>query len=258
MRQKINAGNWKMNKTYGEALMLATEVAGAAAKEHHPGMLTILAPAFPFISGVARCTDGTDGVAVAAQNCHGEESGAYTGEVSVGMIISTGARYVIIGHSERRRYFQETDEILLKKLRTALAHGLRPVFCVGETLVQRDAGNHFDVIAAQLEQTVSQVDEAQARELIVAYEPVWAIGTGVNASAAQAQEMHAFIRKTLAGKFGAPVADSIPLLYGGSCTAGNCGELFACPDVDGGLIGGASLKSEEFLTIRRTMLARMA
>jgi triosephosphate isomerase len=257
MRLKIIAGNWKMNKAYGEALMLATEVAHDSVNDKHHGLLTILAPAFPFLSAVSRSIDGFDDFAVAAQNCHFEESGAFTGEVSVQMIISVGARYVIIGHSERRLYFNETDELLLKKVNIALEHRLKPIFCFGETSAQRQSGKHFETIAAQLNNTILQLEENEIRNVILAYEPVWAIGTGVNATPAQAQEMHAFVRKTIADKFGKTIADSISILYGGSCNAKNAAELFSCADVDGGLIGGASLHHEEFYQIRKTMITQL-
>ncbi len=257
MRLKIIAGNWKMNKAYGEALMLATEVAHDSTNTKHPGLLTILAPAFPFLSAVSRSIDGFDDFAVAAQNCHFEESGAYTGEVSVQMIISVGARYVIIGHSERRNYFHETDEVLLKKINVALDHRLKPIFCIGETAAQRQAGKHFETITAQLKNTIFHLPENSIGNLILAYEPVWAIGTGVNATSAQAQEMHAFIRKTISEKFGTQISDSISILYGGSCNSKNAAELFSCEDVDGGLIGGASLDHLEFSAIRKTMIAQL-
>lgn len=257
MRLKIIAGNWKMNKAYGEALMLATEVAHDSVHDKHPQLLTILAPAFPFLSAVSRSIDGFEDFAVAAQNCHFEEAGAYTGEVSVQMIISVGARYVIIGHSERRLYFNETDEVLLKKINIALEHRLKPIFCFGETLTQRESSNHFETIASQLGNTILKLEESEVKNVILAYEPVWAIGTGVTASPAQAQEMHAFVRKTIADKFGKQIADSISILYGGSCNPKNAAELFSCNDVDGGLIGGASLNHEEFSAIRKAMIAQL-
>lgn len=257
MRKKIIAGNWKMNKTYGEALMLGTEIADIVSRENHPGLLTILAPAFPFLTAVSRAVDSTDGIEICAQNCHTEVSGAFTGEVSVPMIISCGAHYVIIGHSERRTYAGENDALLLAKLKIALGSGLKPIFCIGETLEQREGGKHFETITAQLQNTLFHFDDVLIRSTVIAYEPVWAIGTGKNASAEQAQEMHAFIRQTLAGKFGKPVADSISILYGGSCNPKNASELFACPDVDGGLIGGASLVAEDFAAIRRAMMEKM-
>lgn len=258
MRLKIIAGNWKMNKTYGEALMLATEVAYDAGKVHNQRLLTILAPPYPFISAVSRSIEGTSGLAVAAQNCHYEEAGAFTGEVSVPMIISAGARFVIIGHSERRIHFHETNELLLKKINAATSHGLKPIFCIGETAEQRNAGKHFETIKEQLDQTIFQLNEFTFLEIIIAYEPVWAIGTGVNATAQQAQEMHAFIRNAIATKFNTKLADSVSILYGGSCNPANAAELFACEDVDGGLIGGASLNTVDFSAIRNAMLQRLA
>jgi triosephosphate isomerase len=258
MRLKIIAGNWKMNKTYGEALMLATEVAYDAGKAHHQRLLTVLAPPYPFISAVSRSIEGTDGLAVAAQNCHYEETGAFTGEVSVPMIISAGARFVIIGHSERRSYFKESNEMLLKKVNAAISHGLKPIFCIGETAEQRNAGKHFDTIKEQLEETIFQLSEFSFLEIIIAYEPVWAIGTGVNATAEQAQEMHAFIRNAIATKFNTKLADAVSILYGGSCNPANAAELFACADVDGGLIGGASLNTEDFSAVRNAMIRHLA
>ncbi len=258
MRLKIIAANWKMNKTYGEALMLATEVAYDAGKIYHQRLLTILAPPYPFISAVSRSIEGTDGIAVAAQNCHYEEAGAFTGEVSVPMIISAGARFVIIGHSERRTYFNETNELLLKKTKSAINHGLKPIFCIGETKDQRNSGKHFETIQAQLDQTIFQLNEFSFLEIIIAYEPIWAIGTGVNANAAQVQEMHAFIRKSIAEKFNQKLADSVSIIYGGSLNPKNATELFTCKDVDGGLIGGASLNTEDFSSIRKAMINCLA
>lgn len=257
MRLKIIAGNWKMNKTYGEALMLATEVALDSAKAYHPGLLTILAPPYPFISAVSRSLDGSKNVAVAAQNCHYEETGAFTGEVSVPMIISTGGRFVIIGHSERRMHFNETNDVLLKKINAAISHGLKPIFCIGETAAQRNSGKHFDTIKTQLEETVFKLNESEFPDVIIAYEPVWAIGTGENATAAQAQEMHAFIRNAVSAKFNKKLSDSVSILYGGSCNPANAAELFACEDVDGGLIGGASLNTDDFSAIRNAMIRRL-
>lgn len=257
MRKKIIAGNWKMNKTYGEALMLATEVADHVSRENHPGLLTILAPAFPFLTAVSRAVDGTEGIEVSAQNCHTEISGAFTGEVSIPMIISCSAQFVIIGHSERRQHYGESDEQLLAKLKIAFPSGIKPIFCIGETLNQRKDLKHFDVIENQLRNTLFHFDEMAIAKTIIAYEPVWAIGTGVNASPEQAQEMHAFIRKTIAKKFGEAIASKVPILYGGSCNSSNAAALFACPDVDGGLIGGASLKIDEFISIRNSMIATL-
>lgn len=255
MRTKIIAGNWKMNKTYAEALMLAAEVKEAVKKTPNAdNMLTIVAPPFPFLSEIVQCMDGIDGVFVAAQNCHHAASGAYTGEVSAAMVQSTGATHVIIGHSERRQYFGETNEILLLKVLEALKHGLTPIFCFGETLDQRTAGEQEKIVAQQLEVLFALTPE-DARKTILAYEPVWAIGTGITATPDQAQEMHAFIRSSVAKKFGAAQAALTTILYGGSCNAGNAKNLFDCADIDGGLIGGASLKAPDFDPIRKAMIA---
>jgi triosephosphate isomerase len=186
---------------------------------------------------------------VAAQNCADKDKGAYTGEVSASMIASTGAEYVIIGHSERRAYYHETPEILKEKVKLALANGLTPIFCIGEVLAEREAGQHFEVVDAQLEKSLFDLSEEDFLKLVLAYEPVWAIGTGKTASAAQAQEIHAHLRQTIAAKYGNNVAEETSILYGGSCNKDNAKELFANTDVDGGLIGGASLSVANFLPI---------
>jgi triosephosphate isomerase len=191
----------------------------------------------------------TTKIGVAAQNCADKESGAYTGEVSAAMIASTGAGYVILGHSERRAYYHETPEILKEKVKLALANELTPIFCIGEVLEEREAGNHFEVVKSQVEESLFELSPEDFSRIVLAYEPVWAIGTGKTATAAQAQEMHAFIRKTLEGKYGQEIADNTSILYGGSANAANAKELFSNPDVDGGLIGGASLGVDKFMPI---------
>jgi len=205
----------------------------------------------PFISleACAKLLCGSEQIAVSAQNCYDKESGAYTGEISAAMIKSTGAKYIIIGHSERREYFNESSEMLAKKVDITLKHGLIPIFCCGEKLEVRNANKHFDLVKQQIVESLFHLPEAEFKKVVIAYEPVWAIGTGVTASSQQAQEMHAFIRGVLKEKYGQSVADSISILYGGSCNAANAAELFANPDVDGGLIGGASLKAEDFVKI---------
>ncbi|MEO6633275.1 MAG: triose-phosphate isomerase, partial [Mucilaginibacter sp.] len=205
----------------------------------------------PFIHlhSLAQLAKGYHNVGVGAQNTHQAESGAYTGETSAKMIKSVGAGYVILGHSERRQYFGESNELLAKKTDTALGHDLTPIFCIGETLQEREANQHFDIIKSQLVEGVFHLDETQFGKLVIAYEPVWAIGTGVTASSDQAQEIHAFIRKEIAAKYNQQVADDTSILYGGSCNPKNAPELFACPDIDGGLTGGASLKSRDFIDI---------
>ena len=251
MRRKIVAGNWKMNTTPAEGAELAKAVA-AGKKEICDCVNFIVCPPYTHLSEVVRITRGT-GVAVGAQDCATEEKGAFTGEVSARMIASLGVEYVIIGHSERRQYYGETSETLNRKMRQAYANGLTPIYCVGEKLEEREDGRHFDVVKAQLEEVIYHLTPEQFERLIVAYEPVWAIGTGKTATADQAQEMHAHIRRTLAAKFGA-AAEQTPILYGGSCKPSNAGELFAKEDVDGGLIGGAALEADSFLQIGKAFL----
>lgn len=248
MRRKIVAGNWKMNTMPAEGVELAKAV---AAKRHEAGsnVELIVCPPFTHLSEVVKVTRGT-GVAVGAQNCAAEEKGAYTGEVSAAMLASLGVEYVILGHSERREYYGETSETLNRKMAMAYANKLVPIYCVGEKLAEREAGKHFDVVGTQLREVVFNLTPEQFANLIVAYEPVWAIGTGKTATSEQAEEIHAFIRKTLAEKFGA-AAENTPILYGGSCKPSNAPELFAKPDVDGGLIGGAALEADSFLGIAK-------
>jgi len=252
MRKKIVAGNWKMNKSFDEAITLVNEIKellGSSIGLQNDDCLVILSPPFPYISHIRKITKENDKIKIAAQNCHSEEKGAFTGEVSAPMIRSAGAEYVIIGHSERRTYFKETNEFLAKKTDAALKAGLIPIFCCGEILPDRKNENHFNVIKRQLKEGVFHLSENDFMKMLVAYEPVWAIGTGVTATPAQAQEMHAFIRKQIAGKYNQQIADNTTILYGGSCNSKNAKELFANPDVDGGLIGGASLIASEFATI---------
>ncbi len=248
MNRKIVAGNWKMNTLLESAIRLAGDVDSLLA-ERNPGDVTvILIPPFPFIHNVADVIDRTK-IKVGAQNCASEAEGAYTGEVSAAMIESTGAEYVIIGHSERRQYFGENDEILSKKLKLVLENDLIPIFCIGEKLEEREAGKQFEVVENQLKNTILSLNKDDVKKLVIAYEPVWAIGTGKTATPEQAQEIHAHIRKLLGNKFGTDIANQIPVLYGGSVKPGNAKELFAQPDIDGGLIGGASLKANDFVDI---------
>lgn len=247
MRKNIVAGNWKMNKTLQEGLALAKEL-DAALKGRTINCDVIIGTPFIHLASIAAAIDTTR-IGVAAENCADKESGAYTGEVSAAMVASTGARYVIIGHSERRAYYHETSPILMEKVKLALSNGLTPIFCVGEVLEEREAGKHFEVVARQVEEALFTLDQIDFAKLILAYEPVWAIGTGKTATADQAQEMHAHIRKSIAAKYGKEVADGCSILYGGSCNAANAKELFSRPDVDGGLIGGASLSVDKFLPI---------
>lgn len=208
----------------------------------------VIGTPFIHLTSVVNAVDTTK-IGVAAQNCADKASGAYTGEVSAEMVASTGAKYVILGHSERRAYYHETAEILKEKVLLALKNNLTPIFCIGEVLEEREAGRHFEVVKSQIEESLFDLSAEDFSKIVLAYEPVWAIGTGKTATAEQAQEMHAFIRKTLAGKYGEEVADNTSILYGGSCNASNAKELFANPDVDGGLIGGASLGVDKFMPI---------
>jgi len=249
MRKKIVAGNWKMNLDYSEGLSLFSEVINMVKDEITGTQQAVVCSPFIHLHSLAQLAKGYTKVSVGAQNAHQAESGAYTGEISAKMIKSVGAEYVILGHSERRQYFGETNALLAKKTDTALKNELKPIFCIGETLQEREANQHFDIIKSQLVEGVFHLDEAQFSLLVIAYEPVWAIGTGVTASSEQAQEIHAFIRKEIAAKYGQAVADNTTILYGGSCNPKNAPELFACTDIDGGLIGGASLKSRDFVDI---------
>jgi len=246
MRKKIVAGNWKMNTTVEQGLSLA---AALVNKEHEIPMdvQVVIAPPFTHLHPIHQLIKGKR-IKLGAQNCAAQEQGAYTGEVSAIMLASVPCPYVILGHSERREYYGEEGSILTKKLTQALQAGITPIFCVGERIQEREAGCHFEVIAAQLKEVVTTLNPLDFSKIVIAYEPVWAIGTGKTATAEQAQEVHAFIRKTLAETFGTLAAQTA-ILYGGSCKPSNAVELFAQPDIDGGLIGGASLQVEDFLAI---------
>ena len=248
MRKKVVAGNWKCNTTLQEGIELAKAVNGLVAQKGAEDVVVVLGTPFTHLTGVVDAVD-TKRIGVSAQNCAAEAKGAYTGEVSAAMLKSTGAEYVILGHSERREYYGETSEILNKKVKLALENGLTPIYCCGEALNIREAGTQNDFVKNQLEETVFNLSAGDFSKIILAYEPIWAIGTGVTASSGQAQDMLAFIRSLIADKFGAGVAEETSILYGGSCSPKNAGELFANPDIDGGLIGGASLKAEDFLAI---------
>jgi len=246
MRDRVVAANWKMNLCRAEGLALVDAILGGLSRLK--GVHVILGVPFPFLGDVAERTAGVSHVHLAAQNCHQEEKGAYTGEVSAAMLKSFGVEYVILGHSERREFFGEDDALILKKMRAAVAHGIRPIYCCGERQEQREAGRHFEVVGQQLNESVMQLQPAELNGLIIAYEPVWAIGTGLTASPEQAEEMHRFINDRLKARFGS-AAEDIPLLYGGSVKPSNADELFSQPHIDGGLIGGASLVAEDFLAI---------
>lgn len=246
MRKKIVAGNWKMNTTPAEGMELLKGVI-AGKNEVCSCVNFIVAPPFTHLTEAVKTAKGS-GIAVAAQNCADQPKGAYTGEVSAHMLSSIGIEYVILGHSERREYYGETSDTLNKKMALVYAEGMAPIYCVGEKLEERESGNHFNVVKKQIEEVVYNLTPEQFSKLIIAYEPVWAIGTGKTATADQAQEMHAFIRKVLADKFGAAAADTA-ILYGGSCKPSNAQEIFSKEDVDGGLIGGAALVAADFLAI---------
>lgn len=245
MRKKIVAGNWKMNKTLSEGLELARTV-NRQVEEND--VTVILCTPFIHLTEVNKIIT-KDSLFLGAQNCAAEASGAYTGEVSAQMIRSTGADYVIIGHSERRSYYHEDDEMLHKKVKLSLEYNLIPIFCCGEVLKERQAGSYMQVVKTQIENALFSLTPEDFSKIVVAYEPVWAIGTGVNATSEQAQEMHKLIRNLIAEQFGNHIADSTSILYGGSCKPSNAKELFSNPDVDGGLIGGASLTSSDFIGI---------
>lgn len=253
MRAKIVAGNWKMNKTLEEANTLTSEISGMVADEVRGDAKVILCTPFPYLLPIKKLLGDQARIAVGAQNCSEHEAGAYTGEVSAPMLASMRIAYVILGHSERRQYFGEGGALLAKKVDVALKHGLTPIYCCGEPLEVRERNEHEALVKQQVEDSLFHLNAETIKKVVIAYEPVWAIGTGKTASAQQAQDMHAVIRKHLAGKYGQAIADSISILYGGSVNAANAKELFACADVDGGLVGGASLKSREFVEIVKSI-----
>ena len=250
MRKKIVAGNWKMNTTKPDGVELAKQVAELSA-EVPAEIGLIVAPPFTHLCAVNKALAGSR-VELSAQNCADHVSGAYTGEVSVDMLKAVGCKWTILGHSERRQYYGETDEKLVEKTRLALGAGLGVILCVGENLEEREAGKHFDVCTTQIKNVLYNFSAEDMKNMIVAYEPVWAIGTGKTATAEQAEEIHAHIRKVLAEKFGQQVADDVTILYGGSCKPSNAAELFAQSDIDGGLIGGAALKAADFIQIAKS------
>lgn len=247
MRKNLIAGNWKMNTTLSEGLELAKGL-NEALKGKTPNCDVVIGTPFTHLASIAAAID-TNKIGVAAQNCADHDKGAYTGEVSAAMVASTGAKYVILGHSERRSYYGETAEILKTKVNLALVNGLTPIFCIGEVLAEREAGKHFEVVDQQVEGSLFDLSAEDFAKIVIAYEPVWAIGTGKTATADQAEEIHAHIRKTLAGKFGETLADNCTILYGGSMNGANAKELVSKPNVDGGLIGGASLGVDKFMPI---------
>ena len=244
MRKKIVAGNWKMNMNLQEGIALAKEL-NDNLKADKPNCGVVICTPFIHLASIAQFLDQTV-IGLGAENCADKAKGAYTGEVSAEMVKSTGAQYVILGHSERRGYYAETPAILREKVQLALANGLEVIFCIGESLEEREQGIQNEVVRAELEGSELTLTAAEFSHIIIAYEPIWAIGTGKTATAEQAEEIHAYIRSIVCEKFGAQVADDTTILYGGSCKPSNAKELFAKPDIDGGLIGGASLKAADF------------
>ena len=249
MRKKIVAGNWKMNTTVAEGVELAK---GIVAKINEVPSNVQLITATPFTHLVPVYDIIKDsGIALSAQNCSNESKGAFTGEISAAMLKSAGCQYTILGHSECREYMDETSRILVQKMNRAFEYGLKVIFCCGEKLDDRKSGRYADVVISQIEKVVFKFPEEMMANIIIAYEPIWAIGTGITATAEQAQEIHALIRAAVAEEYNKHVAENMSILYGGSCKPSNAKQLFACPDIDGGLIGGASLKADDFVAIAK-------
>ncbi len=248
-RKKIVAGNWKMNKNYTEGLELISEAVYMIKDELHKDVQVIFIPPFIHLASISKLINHENKFSLASQNVHHENAGAYTGEVSATMLSSVGVQYALVGHSERRMYNHEDNALLAKKIDALLAHNIQPIFCIGEQLSERESNKHFEVVKKQMHESAFHLDPALFEKLIIAYEPVWAIGTGKTASPEQAQEMHAFIRNVIAEKYNNEIASNMSILYGGSCNPGNAKSLFSQKDIDGGLIGGASLKSRDFTDI---------
>jgi triosephosphate isomerase len=248
MRKRIVAGNWKMNKTFEEADDLLFDLAESFQGLELENEEVIICPPAVYLE-MSTDVGLENNFSVGAQNCSNHESGAYTGEISAAMLKSLEVQYCIVGHSERRKYFNETHQELAEKVNLLLDNEISPIFCCGEVLEEREAGKYFDVVKAQVADSLFHLNEDELRNVVIAYEPVWAIGTGKTASSDQAQEIHAFIRGLLTEKYNAELAEDITILYGGSCNPKNAKDLFAQKDVDGGLIGGAALKADDFLAI---------
>ena len=248
MRKKIAAANWKMNLRQEQGVKLLDDILQKNISLR-PHQFAIFAVPFPYLSMAQGKISGKINYSVAAQNCYHKNAGAFTGEVSAEMLNSIDIPYVVIGHSERREYFAETNAMLAEKVNLALANGLQPIFCCGEPLAIREENSQNNYVEKQLRESLFHLDNEQVKKIIIAYEPIWAIGTGKTASAAQAQEMHAYLRSVMAGKYGEEIANELSILYGGSVKGANAAEIFSQPDVDGGLVGGASLNAEEFSQI---------
>ncbi len=251
-RRALVAGNWKMNKFLTEGIQLTVDIL-VELERNPPKHTVILCPPFIHLSELSKVLKECSFIKIGAQNCYYKDSGAFTGEVSVPMLASLGIDYVITGHSERRQLFFETDEIIAQKVKAILAHGLKPIFCCGEPLDVREKNEHLNYVSNQVQKSLFNLSQQEIKSVVIAYEPIWAIGTGVNASPEQAQEMHLFIRNLLKEKFGNESADLTTILYGGSVKSENAATLFSKPDVDGGLIGGASLQASEFMKIVRSL-----
>ncbi len=249
MRKNIVAGNWKMNTTFQEAEELIADILENLEMSENQCEVVVCPPSVYLELASDYASDYDKLLSIGAQNVSEHEKGAYTGEIAASMLASMNMQYCIVGHSERRKYFNETNEQLALKVERLLENAIHPIFCCGEQLDERESGNHFKVVETQIKEALFHFSADEFSNLVIAYEPVWAIGTGKTATAAQAQEMHAFIRRIIAEKYGDKTADDTTILYGGSCNAGNAKELFANPDVDGGLIGGASLKANDFVAI---------
>jgi len=252
MRKQIAAANWKMNLTIDKGEALLNDILKENIHPAENGQVVFAVP-FPYLMKMNEKLGGREKYAIAAQNCSNKKSGAYTGEVSVEMLNSVGIKYVVIGHSERREYYNETNQVLKEKTDLCLEQGMTPIFCCGEALEVREKSGQNEFVRGQLEESLFHLTEDQIKSIVIAYEPIWAIGTGKTASTEQAQQMHEFIRSVLTEKWGSAVAENITILYGGSVKASNAKELFSCPDVDGGLVGGASLVATEFIEIIKAL-----
>ncbi|TMI85220.1 MAG: triose-phosphate isomerase [Bacteroidetes bacterium] len=252
MRKQIAAANWKMNLTFHQGEKLLDNILKADIKMN-PHQYTVFAVPFPYLLMTRSEVEEEANYYVAAQNCHHKKNGAYTGEVSAEMLHSLAVSYCIVGHSERREYFGETNAMLAEKINLCLQYFVTPIFCCGEPLAIRESGTQNQFVEAQLKESLFHLPAETMKDIVIAYEPIWAIGTGKTATTQQAQEMHAFIRSKLAGQYGPQLSEEISILYGGSVKANNAGELFACPDVDGGLVGGASLQADDFIQIMRAL-----
>ncbi|MFN5135284.1 MAG: triose-phosphate isomerase [Chitinophagaceae bacterium] len=252
MRKQIAAANWKMNLSFEQAQQLISDLLQIPHQLNDHQMAVFGVP-FPYLTMVVEKLKGHAHTGVAAQNCSQHKAGAYTGETSAEMLTSTGVEFVILGHSERREYFNESNQLLAEKLNTALSYGLTPIFCCGEPLNIRESETQNSYVETQLRESLFHLSAADLQKIVIAYEPIWAIGTGKTASAEQAQDMHAHIRSVLAAQYGKEVADKISILYGGSVKGSNASEIFGKPDVDGGLVGGASLKADEFVQIIKVL-----